>query len=534
MSRLHRESDSKAKMPGERIVFHPVRLDEEGLLLPAVDVEAPLADVPKRGFAAFVRIPDAPSGKKPYFTSSMFEPGTGFEFKTHGWLHNPTGLSAMLVRSSLHWLAYSGDRAPLDAARALVDHVLAHGLTPETDAWSRVPFASANPGELEFRGGDDVKFCDDHQACGRGDGVGFLEPDKVAELGHALVLLHRATGDAAYLDAAIRCADALAKHVRPGDGEHSPWPFRVDAATGKFVREEYTSNVVPAIALFDALEALGKATDAHRAARDRALAWLLKWPLATMHWQAYFEDIPIYEQPGTNPNQYSAGEAARWLLDHPERDPDAVAHARAIVAWIEKTFAVDVDAPKVGKTPGHWHGAEVISEQGADMAKMGSHTARHASVLARLYEATGDSTLRARARRSFAWATYCIDDAGVVKVGPDDREGYWFSDGYGDYLVHFLEGMASVPAWAPASEAHVLRTSDVIVDVAYAKTSVSYRGVGRGTEELRLPATPKRVQLGGADVTSTKGGTLEIEPMPGGGAFVTIRRAQPSSVVVEW
>jgi hypothetical protein len=523
------------RMPGERIVFHDVRLDERGLLLPARDGDAPFARVAALGFDAFAKIPDAPNGKKPYFSAAMFSPGAGgFEFAPHTWLNNPTGLSAMLVRSSLRWYAYSGDRAPLDASRALVDHVLAHGLTLESDAWSRVPYASANPGELEYRGGEDAKFCDDHDACGRGDGRGFLEPDKIGEFGHALVQLHRFTGEPSYLEAALRCADQLAAHVEPGDAQKSPWPFRVDAATAKIVRERYTSNWVLTLALFDELQALGKATDAHRAARDAALAWLLKYPVQTMHWQAYFEDIPIYAMPGTNPNQYSAGETARWLLDHPERDPDAIAHARAIVAWIEKTFAGDVDAPKVGKTPGHWYGAEVISEQGADMAKMGSHTARHASVLARLYEATGDASFRERARRSFAWATYCIDERGVVKVGPDDREGYWFSDGYGDYLVHFLEGLASVPAWAPAGEPHVLRSSAPIVDVAYLALSARYRGVAAGTETIRVPAAPKRTTVGGVVVTPSKGSAVEIEPMPTGGALVTVRRAQPAAVAIEW
>lgn len=531
-SRFASETTSAARTTNETIVFHKVRLDERGVLLPAQDVAAPFAEVARLGFRAFADIPKSENGYLPYFFSSMFKPTAAATFAPHTWLHNPTGLSAMLVRSSLRWYAWSGDRAPLDAARALVDHVLSHGLTAASDDWSRVPYASANAGELDYRGGEDAKHCDDHTACGRGDGRGFLEPDKVGEFGNALVALHRFTGERAYLEAAIRCADALAKHATPGDAERSPWPFRVDARTGKTVREAYTSNWIYTVAFFDALDALGKATDAHRAARDKAWAWLVSYPMKTMHWQAFFEDIPIAKKVGDNPNQYSAGETARYLLEHPEKDPEAVAHARAILAWIEKTFAVDVEAPNVGATPGHWHGAEVISEQAEDMAKMGSHTARFASVLARLYEATGEAELRERARRSFAWATYCIDARGVVKVGPDDREGYWFSDGYGDYMIHFLDGMAAVPAWAP-SDAHVLRTDDVLVDVAYAAASVRYRGAGRGTEELRVPAPPKRVTVGGAEVAPSKG-VLDVEAMPGGAALVTLRRKGAGAVTIEW
>ena len=533
-ARLAREPvPASVKKPGERIVFHEVRLDEHGLLLPASDVEAPFAEIARLGFRAFVGIPAAANGKKPYYFSSMFTPMEGETFAPHTWLNNPTGFSAMLVRSSLRWYAWSGDRASFDAARALVDHVLSHGMTRIEDAWSRVPYASANAGELEYRGGDDVKYCDEHDACGRGDGRGFLEPDKIGEFGHALVSLYRFTGDATYLVAALRCADALASHVAPGDAEHSPWPFRVDAKTGKIVREPYTSNWVYTLAFFDALVAIGKATDAHRSARDVAWTWLRKYPMITMHWQGFFEDIPIHEKPGTNPNQYSAGETARFLLDHLDQDPDGVAHARAILAWIETTFAIDVDSP-AGKTPGHWYGAAVISEQQADMAKMGSHTARYASLVARLYEITDEPSLRERARRSFAWATYCVDDRGVVKVGPDDREGYWFSDGYGDFMIHFMDGIAAVPAWAPSAEAHVLRTNDVLVDVVYAAGQLRYRGVGRGTEVIRLPAAPKRLVVGGAELVAGKKSVPEVEAMPGGGALVTINRAQAQSVAIDW
>jgi hypothetical protein len=155
---------------------------------------------------------------------------------------------------------------------------------------------------------------------------------------------------------------------------------------------------------------------------------------------------------------------------------------------------------------------------------MGSHTARYASVLARLYEATGEPSLRARARRAFAWASYCIDARGLVKVGPDDREGYWFSDGYGDYLVHFLDGIAAVPAWAPPGEAHVLRTSDVLADVTYGARSLRYRGTSLGREQIRLPSPPTRVE----------GGEHADEAMPDGGALVTVRRPSAGEITIEW
>jgi hypothetical protein len=480
-------------------VFHPVLLDGRDAILPWPRVEAPFDRVLSLGWRAYVEMPDAPNGKPPYFSASMFE---GASFAPAGWLQNPPGLAAMMVRSTLRWRAYSGDGAPLDKARAFVDHVLAHGMTEESDAWSRVPYASANGGELEYRGGDDTVYCEKKDACGRGDGRGFLEPDKIGELGQALVLLFEATGEARYLETALHFADELARHAQPGDAKHSPWPFRVDAKTASVVREPYTSNVIFTVMLFEELERLGKATEAHKKARDLAWSWLLSFPIKTNHWQAFFEDIPIHLEPGTNPNQYSAGETARYLLAHPERDPASRAHVEGILGWIVRTFAVDVEAPS-GKTPGRWFGAEIISEQKADMAKMGSHTARFGSLLALLYERTLDPLLRQRAFRSLSWATYCIDDKGVVKVGPDDREGYWFSDGYGDYLPHFVDAMAAVPAWAPSDAPHLLRSSSVVTEISYGAKEIRYSAFDpSGTEELRLPTKPLKITGGEAKVTA--------------------------------
>lgn len=506
--RFSREQAVTARVSDERLVFHPVHLDKSDAILPWSEHPAPFHDVTTRAFAKFVAIPPAAHGHPAYFTSSMFD---GATFAPAGWVHNPTGLAAMLLRASIRYRAYAGDERPLQRARALADHILAHGLTAEDDAWSRVPYASADAGSLDYRGGDDTRYCADKTPCGRGDGVGFLEPDKVGELGHALLLLHEATSEGAYLAAAKRCADALAKHVRKGDGSASPWPFRVDAKTGAHVREPWGTNVIFAIALFDELERIGVADHAHRTARDLAWTWLLEYPLRDHTWQGYFEDIPIYEKPGTNPNQYSAGETARYLLAHPERDPEWRRHVESILAWIAKTFA------------SREHGAEVLSEQLADMAKMGSHTARFASIVALLYEKTGDSSLRARAFRSFSWATYCMNDEGVVKVGPDDREGYWFSDGYGDYLPHFLDGMAAVPAWAPSNENHLLRASSVLKSIRYGEHTIAYEAFdATGTEELRLAAAP----------VSIVGGTFTARAMPGGGAFVRVQREGSRAVTL--
>ena len=80
---------------------------------------------------------------------------------------------------------------------------------------------------------------------------------------------------------------------------------------------------------------------------------------------------------------------------------------------------------------GTQYGADVLSEQRADMAKMGSHTARYAAVNALWYQAGGNPTARSEAFRSFNWATYTCAPSGIVSVGVGTPPEFWFSDGYG-------------------------------------------------------------------------------------------------------
>lgn len=509
LDRFAAEPRGQTQVLARTLIFHPVRVDAHKAIVPWSDHPAPFHEIAVLGFRRFVEMPNADHGHPPYFTASMFE---GASFAPAGWVHNPAGLAAMLIRSSLRMLAYSGDDAPLHKTRAFVDHLLAHGLTEESDAWSRVPYSSADAGELEYRGGDDTRYCEDHSKCGRGDGPGFLEPDKVGELGHALLLLFEATSEARYLEASRRCADALAKHVQPGDSKSSPWPFRVDAKTGTVVREPWGTNVIFAIALFDELDRLGQATDAQRKARELAWKWLLEHPLREHTWQGYFEDIPIHLAPGTNPNQYSAGETVRYLLQHPEHDADWRGHAQSTLNWIDRTFANDDQ------------GAEAISEQKADMAKMGSHTARFASLLAMMHEKTGDPSLRARAYRAFSWATYGCDATGLVRVSPDEREGYWFSDGYGDYMIHFLDGIAAIPAWAP-NEDHLLRSTSVVRTMNRDAKELRYSTFdANGEEELRLTAP----------VTAVEGGTFTSKHLPGGGVWIRVHREGAKEVRIRF
>ena len=507
-----------APRPVSTMNAHRVLLDEQGRILPWTSYD----DVARRAFAGLAAFPVQPNGLRTYFSHSRFEPGT---LAGVTWPHNPAGLNAMLVDSAIGWHAFSGDRSVIELVRTTLDHQLAHGTTPAGWSWSKVPFSSADPGAVDYGGADDA-FCDH---CGRGDGVGHLEPDKVGELGYAYLRFFELTGESKYEEAALACAAALAKHVRPGDATHSPWPFRV-RGEDDVARDEYSANVIGAIMLFDELERLTLGNEAFRRTRDTAWQWMMTYPMKNDAWAGYFEDIPIYENPGDNPNQYSPLQTAHYLLDHPELDRSWKEHVAHLLGFVRRVFAKDANDEK-----GMQFGAEVLSEQMADMAKMASHTARYGSIQALWFEKTGDAAAKELAARSLAWATYWCSDDGLVKVGADDREGWWFSDGYGDYIRHFVTALGAVPEWAPAGESHILRSTTVITNVTYEPTRIRYAAFDpRGEEILRLARMPRSVNVGGQPVGSGDDPrSYKVRSLHGGGVALTLPRYGGGEVVID-
>jgi hypothetical protein len=527
-------------------LWHEVRLDEQGKLLSWVQADAPYDRIVRNAWAAFKSIPVQPDGYRTYFTYPTFygpnDPAHPV-FSGRAWCHNPACLFAMLTDSAILYHAYTGDRVVFERVRDMLDHFIAHGTTEPTDAYPLAPYACSDAGNPVYRGATDTIYCDQehYRPCGRGDGVGYLEPDKIGELGFAYLQFYEVTLEEKYLEAAVRCADALARNVQPGDESHSPWPFRVDAKTGKHVREAYTANMIGPIRLFDELLRLKKGDRAaYKKARSLAWTWLMKYPVQNQVWTQYFEDVLIYDDYKTNRNQYAALETARYLLQHPEMDPEARAKAKRMLDWVTGFFAADSRTMGGLREKGNQWGAEVLSEQINDMDKMSSHTARYASVRALWYEVTGDEDSKQRAFRSFNWATYSSRESGLVKTSIDEATGYWFSDGYGDYMRHFQRGMASVPEWAPANESHLLGSSSVVRSVTYGTNQISYVTFDKASwEVLKLVRKPSAVQAGEKSIPQVKvlGARKEgytVEEVRGGGVVVRIKHARSGTVDLKY
>ncbi len=376
---------------------------------------------------------------------------------------------------------YLGDRAVRDNMVLMADYWLEHGMSGNSVAWPNLPY----PYNTDLHSG---RYDGDMRA-----GRGFLQPDKAASFGAELVVLYKMTGNGKYLEAAVHIADTLATSVKPGDSDNSPWPYRVNARTGEVHKEvkqgkthvaSYTTNYTGALRLFADLSALGQGrVNDYIKAGSVVKRWLMTYPLKTNRWGPFFEDIPTADYSDTEIN---ADTLAAYILEHPGWDSDWRKQAKGILDWSYTKFA--------NREYVKW-GVTVIDEQTAYRVPGNSHTSRHASVELLYCEKTGDCSLKEDAIRRLDWATYTVDEDGKNRYIRDDN---WLTDGYGDYVRHYLRAMASAPELAPADQNHLLRTTSVIRNIEYARDRITYSKFdAASTENFKLGAwRPKSVSGG--------------------------------------
>ncbi len=464
----------------EQLGYHEIRLDASGKIVPwygtgpsqAYDHDVRLL------FTFWKNMRQCPNGVPMYMQHQVWKPNE----------EDPRGLGGDQISMALSsWTllyGYLGDRAVRDNMTYMADYWLAHGFSGKSDAWANLPY----PYNTDLHSGT---YDGDMRA-----GKGFLQPDKAASFGAELLVLYQMTGKQEYLRAAVRIADTLAEKVKPGDGENSPWPFRVHAQTGEVHRvvkdgktfvASYTTNYTGALALFDGLMALKEPNAGkYAAARDTVSAWLKTYPLQTMKWGPFFEDIATDSYSDTEIN---ADTMARYILEHPSWDRKGKKDAAAILDWSYRTFA-NHEWEKFGVT--------AINEQTVYKVPGNSHTSRHAAVELLYCEKTGDITLKDAAIRRLNWATYMVDSDGKNRYPRDDN---WLTDGYGDYVRHYLRAMASFPELAPEDQNHLLRTNSVIQSITYGDDAIAYTKFDNISVE--------RFKLGAWTPKSVTGGTME-------------------------
>jgi hypothetical protein len=402
---------------------------------------------------------------------------------------DPRGLGGDQINMALDsWnllYGYLGDPSIQQNMILMADYWLDHGMSSPDVTWANLPY----PYNMDTYSGQ-------YDGDMRG-GKGYLQPDKAGSFGAELVMLYKVTGNRRYLDAAIKIANTLTDRVTPGDASHSPWPFRVNAETGKVSERiaadprdgtlyiaEYTSNWTPTLTLFNDLESLREGqVQKYRDTARTVLAWLKTYPIATNKWGPFFEDVSIYSD-----TEINADTLAAYLLNHPEEDPEARKHARAILDWVEHNLG-NHSFEKIHVIP--------IDEQSAYHVPGNSHTSRHASVELLYCEKTADCSERDQAIRRLNWATYSVNEEGKNRYPYDD---IWLTDGYGDYVRHYLRSMASAPELAPEDQNHLLQCSSVIQHIQYFPDQIIYRKFDAQSVE--------RLKLGAASPKSVTGGTM--------------------------
>ena len=485
------------------IAGHPVQLDAQGKLLPWPMPDNTGYSYSSHFLTQWTILWDQYNRQRlPYFYCCFDFDRTTFELAPDPHWVNSTGyLRAMMQGFMERLYAYTGDPRTLTFLQDFVDYELENGLTPEGYAWSQVPYASANPGAKRYTGWSQLGAED------------FIEPHVVGEDGYGYVRLYEMTGNTKYLRAAIRCADALVKNFKPGDEFNSPWPVRAFARDGKADAPPmgpYSANVIEPVMLFDELIRLGQG-DVAGYARVRAGAWdwFQKYPLAHDVWVGYFEDTVASMG---NMNQVIPLEFARYVLLHPEKDPQWREHAHHIIEWVKTT-------PKWPKYI--VHGATVTTEQGNGVnfccnlpnQCCDSHTSRLAAVEALYFARTDDAAYRDAAFRSYNWVTY-FQGLSSGAHAPFSTQ-WWFTDQYADGPRRLMDAFWAVPEWAPADESHLLGSSSVVTKISYRKGSITYSTFDpESSDVLRLDFVPDFVTANGKPLPRHK-----VVDQPGGYTF---------------
>ena len=473
----------------DTIVYHAVRVDQQGHILPwySPNLGQSYDDVLERVWDFWKNMEVDANGMQYYMNHQVWHPN-----------HDNRGLGGDQLNMALSswdlYYNYTGDDSVIRNMRYMADYYLENSLSPSTAAWPDIPYPYNMDVESGIYDGDMII------------GKGYTQPDKAGSFGIELVHLYKKTGDQKYLDAAIRIANTLASKVQPGDNDNSPWPFKVHAVTGKVgvlidkatwyegmdkdlekTRQQqkessYTTFYPGTLMLFKELMEmkLGNTAD-YKKAFDMTLDWMKKYPVKTNKWGPFFEDVPRWSDTQINAITY-----AMFLMDYPEHDPQWKETVKGIFGWVYG---------ELGNEQWKKYGVTVINEQTAYRVPGNSHSARQASMDLMYWEKTGDTTYVRNAVRQLSWATYMVDNDGKNFY---PTNAIWMTDGYGDYVRHYIRAMAAAPQLAPDNENHLLRTSSIVKKIAYTPHSILYSIFDSSSREIfRLQSKPENITVNG-------------------------------------
>jgi hypothetical protein len=214
------------------------------------------------------------------------------------------------------------------------------------------------------------------------------------------------------------------------------------------------------------------------------------YPLKTNKWGPFFEDVGAWSD-----TQINAITFARYILENPALFPGWQASVRHIFDWVYK----ELGNPKWEK-----YGAAVVNEQTSYRVPGNSHTSRQGAAELLYASKTGDMAAKEKGIRQLNWATYMVNDDGENTYPSYKMGETWMTDGYGDYIRHYLRAMAAFPELAPAYQNHLVSSTSVIRRISYEKEKIQYDTFDKKSVEiLRLSSKPKSVVSGEAKLTES-------------------------------
>lgn len=510
----------------DSIIYHKVRVDDKGDILPwySANLGESYSFALNRVWSFWKNMEVDSNGQKYYMNHQVWRPN-----------HDKRGLGGdqiMMALSSWNlYYNYTGDESLIENMRYMADYYLTHSLSSPDSKWPNLPYPYNMVTHSGTYDGDMIL------------GKDYLQPDKAGSFGYELVHLYKKTGEEKYLNAAIKIANTLADSVKTGDQDHSPWPFKVNAITGEtgilpnhivwyegmdkdlkksgsaVKRSNYTTFWTGTLDLFSELIQLKKGnTDAYQNAFNITISWLNTYPAKNNKWGPFFEDVPRWSDTQINAVTY-----AMYIMEHPELNKNWKETVSNIFKWVYSNL---------GNKQYIKYGVTVIDEQTAYKVPGNSHSARQASMDLMYWEKTGDTTYARNAIRQLNWATYMVDHDGKNFYPTND---IWMTDGYGDYVRHYLRAMAAAPQLAPENESHLLRTSSVIKKIVYEPSHINYFIFDTSSNEVfRLSSKPIKVNVNGNALKEISDADSEgwiWQPLKSGG-ILKIKQAKGSQIEI--
>jgi hypothetical protein len=521
----------------EILIYHPIQTDKSGKIIPWYD------ENPGKSYGHMINLVWN-------FWDHMRQDMNGLPYYMNHQVWNanfddPRGIGgdqfAMALSSWTLYYQYSGSERVKANMCFIADYYLTHGLSVPGAKWPDIPF----PYNTYIYSGS----YDGDMRNGRN----VAQPDKAGSFGLELIHLYKMSSgynvgeNRNYLDAAVKIANTLAEHMKEGNLNYSPLPYKVNVLTGETVllrnhdftgtwidTAGYTSNWTPTMQLFlDLIELKAGNAGLYQTGFNKLLDWMKKYPMKENKWGPFFEDVDWWSE-----TQINAMTFARFIMKHREYFPEWKTNVQKIIAWVHKNFANDKWAK---------YGVTVTNEQTVYQMPGNSHSSRQAADELLYVSLTGDSSLYQNAVRELNWATYMVDFDGKNRYPGDEP---WLTDGYGDYVRHFLRAMDAIPSLAPPGEDHILSSSSVIQQADYegnlkkfyglsfedadsSKVKLFYRTFDQaGSERIKLNKRPSSVLLDSKPMFENKAGEgFEWKPMKGGGLLI-IRRENGKKVIL--